>query len=817
MTFAVLMTNITSIEAQTSQITTYVYLSVVPSPVGVGQQVIVTTWIAPYPTSYADDAFHGVTVTITKPDGTSETRGPFNLLVVENSQHWFAYTPTTVGNYTFKASYPGETRPAGQFSSAESPTTTLAVQQEPIQYYQDTPLPTNYWTRPINAQNRLWASIAGDWLMPAYSLTYRSVDGVSYGALNPYSEAPLAPHVMWTNEITSGGLVGGDLGDLGYFSGPSYSSLFSPPIIMNGKIYYSKSPGIACVDLRTGKELWRNTAISGLVCGQVYNAQKYSYTTAGCLSYLWTNSWQRYNAFDGSFSGNFTNYPTSLSRPIFSDDGSMLVHVIGRGWLALWNSSAAGSGTNREWSRGLQWNVTIDNLVVPTSLYATLNITSSPAPRIYSVWGNVLIGRVTRGGPGYNVIYDAGYDVTTGRQLWVNNYTSSLLTLEAPTYWQAVGDGVFAQFIAATRRWNGYDVNTGKLLWVSDPQDYPWGLHEAYYPTIAYGKLISLSYDGNVYAFDVKTGKQVWKFSSGNSGLETSTGTYPFFYGPIIANGVIFVGNGYETPFQPLPRGARVFALDASTGEEIWNMEGMIQLRAIAEGYLLGINTYDSQLYCVGKGPSKTTVTAPQVGVTTSTPITIAGTVTDISAGSQQNAVAANFPNGLPCVSDESEGAWMSYVYQQQPKPANATGVTVFLQALKSDGTIIDIWHAQSDSLGHYEYTWTPPDTGTYKIIATFEGSGAYWPSSDECAISVGPTPSAINVPSASDVANQVVSQLPTEAPYPTAPSASEIANQVVSKIPSPVDNTMILIAAVAIAIIIGIVNLALLIRKKPT
>ena len=74
-------------------------------------------------------------------------------------------------------------------------------------------------------------------------------------------------------------------------------------------------------------------------------------------------------------------------------------------------------------------------------------------------------------------------------------------------------------------------------------------------------------------------------------------------------------------------------------------------------------------------GPSKTTVNAPQVGVTTATPVTITGTVTDISAGAQQKAVAANYPNGLPCVSDASMTQFMEAVYEQQPMPTNITGV----------------------------------------------------------------------------------------------------------------------------------------------
>jgi len=827
MTFSALMAGINYTEAQTTAIQTFLYLSVSPNPVGVGQQIVVQTWITPYnPYSYIN-RFHGITLTITKPDGTRETKGPFDLDV--NQQNWQTYTPNALGNYTFKATYSGEILGPGQFLQSESPTTRLVVQQEPIQPYQDTPLPTNYWTRPINGQNRFWTSISGDWLMTAYNLTYTTAAGVSVGAFNPYSQAPKAPHVMWTREIMTGGLVGGDQGANFYYSGPSYSSQFSPPIVMDGKLYYNinsraQITGFICVDLRTGQEIWENNDGKSLACGQEWNAQKYGYTTAGVMPYLWTTTWEGYDPATGKLMFNFTNYATytsSLSRPIFSDDGSMLVYTIGRSWLAMWNSSRVSpSKGTYDWSKGLQWNVTIADLRIPTSLYPILNISSSRAPSILSAWGNVLIGSVRMGSPGYNVVYDMGYDLTTGQELWISNYTQSILDLGGPTYWHAIGDGVHAEFIPAQMRWNGYDVNTGKLLWVSDPQDYPWGVHESYYPTIAYGKLYSLSYDGCIHAFDVKTGKEVWKFSSGNSGIETPSGTYPFFYGPIIADGVIFASNGYETPYPPLVRGAKVFAVDASTGEELWNMNGMMYLRAIADGYLLGVNVYDSQLYCIGKGPSRTTVTAPQVGVTTSTPVTIAGTVTDICAGSQQNAVAANFPNGLPCVSDESQGAWMSYVYEQQPKPTNASGVTVFLQAIQSDGTVMDIWHAKSDTMGHYEYTWTPPDAGTYKIVATFEGSESYWRSSGECGLSVGPAATTINVPSANDVAGAVVGQLPaTATPVPTAPSANDVANQVVSQLLAvpAADNTLLIAvaAAVVVAILIGVVNLVLQVRKK--
>ena len=79
------------------------------------------------------------------------------------------------------------------------------------------------------------------------------------------------------------------------------------------------------------------------------------------------------------------------------------------------------------------------------------------------------------------------------------------------------------------------------------------------------------------------------------------------------------------------------------------------------------LNAYDNQIYAYSMGPSKVTVNAPSVGVTTKTPITITGTITDISAGSSQQAVAANFPNGLPCISDESMSPFMKSVYNSNP------------------------------------------------------------------------------------------------------------------------------------------------------
>jgi hypothetical protein len=139
-----------------------------------------------------------------------------------------------------------------------------------------------------------------------------------------------------------------------------------------------------------------------------------------------------------------------------------------------------------------------------------------------------------------------------------------------------------------------------------------------------------------------------------------------------------------------------------------------------------------TKFYAFAKGPSKLTVTAPSVGVTTATPITISGTVTDISAGSQQPAVALNFPNGLPCISDASMSAWMEYVYEQQPRPTNATGVPITINVHDANGNYRTIGTTTSDGSGIFSYTWTPDIAGDYTVVANFAGTESYYPSSAE-------------------------------------------------------------------------------------
>ncbi len=768
LTFSSQIVSIPSVKA--ADIKTYAYLSVTPNPTGVNQYVVVVVWVEPLQPTAAD-VFHGFVVTITHPDGTTETKGPLSTTVVGST--YFTYTPTQVGSYTLKLTYPGETfaSTGDNYMSSTSPVTTLQVQQQPIPPYPTVPTPTDYWTRPINAQNRNWASISGDWLLRCYNATYSLSTSDAGIGFNPYSQAARSAHVAWTKELALGGTVGGVIGDTSFYTGLTYEEKLAPPIIMDGKLYYNiypsdfgsaagvqgNLPGFVCVDLRTGQELWRN------MDGTIDAGQEYDYVSgnqAGVLPYLWDLAmpgtfssmmgliprlqYKMYDANTGTLIATFQHaMPAGNSPPVAGlvlssmvvegNDGTIYIYTLDglNNWLAMWNSTKAlqgagliqvfptGEGFLRnkpgtyEWALGLQWNVT-----VPARQVTALGVgTIGPSFFVGGVTGNVLLATV---GTFSKFYYHVGYDMNTGHELWVRNATLSSI-------FHATGEGVFAIFDTATMTWDGYDANTGNQLWVSDAADYPFGTYSNA-AAIAYGKLYTISYDGCVHAYDIKTGKQVWKFYSGDDKYgETPYGHYPFYYGPIIADGVVYAGNGEHSPSEPLERGERLFAIDANTGEGLWNITGMMVIQAIADGYLVGYNGYDNLIYCFGKSPSATTVQAPLTAVTQGSSLVIQGTVTDQSPSQP----------GTPAISDKDMGPWMEYLKMQQPMPTSATGVPVTLYATGPDGKEVQIGQVTSDISGHFGFMWTPPGQGVYKIAATFPGSDSYGSSYAETSVGV--------------------------------------------------------------------------------
>jgi outer membrane protein assembly factor BamB len=796
-------------QAQNITTPTYAQLSVNPNPVGVNQMTNVIVWVQPIPPG-SGEVFFGFEVTITKPDGTTETLGPVDSWPI--GAMFFPYTPTMTGEYTFQFSYPGQTfeSEGEDYQPATTPVTTLVVQQDPVLGMPTTPLP-EYLDDIVNTENREWSGIVGSWMMTYYNSTYTGY-GDSGGGFNPYTTAPRSPHIRWTIPATTGGLAGGNYGSDGVYSGLSYSSFGNPPIIMHNRLFVNTNPtlghfrstageGFACYDLQTGEELWRRDD-GGITHGQHYRA--FSPSRLGIHSFLWdlnsgNNRWEVYDPFDGALEMVFENVTKTGTNwwwedaVVYGPNGDLYVYILDgeANELTMWNSTKAfwGNGIHRigsdgvekfswssqgfaseveistlyNWEKGIEWTVTIPDR----------NVGWHTPYSIFGIADGVIIAK--SGTAGNYIDFDIAYDMETGQEIWVHDKGEAI-----QSFLNSMGEGVTAAWDYSTRKWTAFNVHTGAKLWETPQADYPWGTYANYGSTIAYGHLFSGNFDGHLYAYDLDTGEITWKFYSGDSGIETVMGTWPMWQGPLVADGVVFCGTGEETPTQPLTKGNRVFAVDVETGNEIWNIAGYMSLKAVAEGVLIGYNGYDSQIYCFGKGPSATTVTAPKVAVTLGDPVVIEGTVTDQSAGQPDT----------PCISDEDMGDWMEYMHMQKQMPSNAKGVEVTIDIIDDNGNYRNIGTATSNIAGKYSLVWEPDIYGEYTIIATFAGSESYASSFDM---------TTMFVQESTQPSTPIEPEEPTEPEEPAAPLIStEIA----------------IIAAVAV---IGIVGVAAyyLIRKR--
>ena len=355
--------------------------------------------------------------------------------------------------------------------------------------------------------------------------------------------------------------------------------------------------------------------------------------------------------------------------------------------------------------------------------------------------------------------------------------------------------GTFVTEDKETLELNGFDLNTGNHLWTADTLVVEWDTLRR--DTLnAYGNLYCAGYDGIVYCYDDVTGDLLWTYGNGGVGNSTSSGSdtvyghYPVFI-DVIADGKVYIGTTEHSPDQPLYKGGLYACMNATTGEEIWTLTGMGsgmyvgQNDVVADGYFVFLNIYDMQIYSLGTGASKLTVEAPLAAITQGQSLIIRGTITDIAAGTQKEEQLARFPNGVPCVSDESMREWMEYVYQQQNKPLDTTGVEINLAVIDSNGNYRTIGTAVSDANGFYSLKWTPDISGEYRVIATFAGTNAYYGSSAETSFAVD------------EVA---ATQAPTEAPL------QSMADQYL--LPG--------IAAIIVVLAVGFAITILMLRKRP-
>jgi PQQ-like domain len=797
-------------------IVTYSFISVSPNPIGVGQQVAVNFFVnIPPPTASAQygDRWGNMTVKVTKPDGTTQTLGPFTSDATGGT--YTTFTPTTTGIYNFQmffggqvlagANLPPGTPPSDwvgdYFMPSQSGVYPLTVQEEQITAPPAVPLPTQYWTRPIYGENNEWYQLAGNWLGLGQSTFASTGMYNTTGNYNPYTKAPNTAHILWTKPEAFGGMIGGEYGNsqtANYYSTSQYEPKFAP-IIMQGILYYTVYPGAstypegwAAVDLRTGKTIWTKTDAEVnnevLRCGQIINM--ITPNQFGGLAYLWSipssgaglfgspTYMAMYDAMTGQWILNITG---ARAMTLISDDnGDLIGYYVNTtinfatgevsASLSLWNATrcinlavanyGGGAPVPDQWmwrppfgqqldfELGVQWSVPLPATDTAGNPLDYINTAFGfPLPSYYlgiaAVQSNVVLmtGADYADFAGLYVsgwMEEAGFSAIDGHLLWgpVNRTQVPYAIVYTGDVWS--GSGAYVELTESTLSINGYSLTTGEKLW--GPTTLP---NASAFSTlganaiVADGYIYIWLYGGDVYAYNILTGAMRWEYHTPAAGYESPYGRnsiWTFTVGSI-ADGKLFVPEGHMYS-PPLFHKAQQLALNLTTGEVVWSIDAFDVTSApgISDGVMVTLNAYDNQIYGYGKGPSKLTVATSGVGQVASTPVVISGTISDISAGSEQQAVAANFPNGLPCVSDESMTDWMKYVYMQQPFPTTVTGVPVTINVFDANNNYRTIGTTVSDGSGFFSLTWTPDIPGKYTVVALFDGSESYYPSNAEAA-----------------------------------------------------------------------------------
>jgi outer membrane protein assembly factor BamB len=753
------------------EVDTFAWVWVSPNPAQVNTTVLVTIQIDkcnPLALGVTGgEHFKGVTLKITKPDHSIETKGPFTLFAM--SGYFITFKPDQIGTYTFQAFFPGQwanttatyvpyvTNPYAPstnyfFKPCSSSPKELVVQAEPISKYPDVPLPTDYWTRPINAENKGWWQVADNWLMQGYDYHDRRFPG--YTAVAPYTSGPESAHVLWKRPLWFGGIAGGQFGDKSFYTGLSYEQPYIPLIIQGRIIYVEHDPadetniiGTRCLDLYTGEEIWFLPRVN-IAFVQLYDIENPN--EHGLIAHLWEISGPSmnttakiYDAFTGTYQFTIKNiiwgggFGTTYSKRGDILSWSILGSRPNRR-LILWNSSKAIHETFK-WM-GFEVGTIYDPLmgrVVDGLLGVQLNVSIPDIPGIIK-WINledsVIITHNIDPSTYPFTITQAAFNPWTGECLWVKNRTNlyghySITRL--PYSPRACREGIYVMLDDSKGQLHAYSVKTGEELWVSDPIKEDWAYFDQVID-IAYGKVYLAGYSGHVRAYDAKTGKLVWDYYFGNSSYETAYGTWPVYNGFTIADHKIYVSNDEHSPDSVLWRGGRLVCLNTDSGDLVWSMHGWFRIPAISDGYLTAVNSLDGQIYTFGKGPSSTTIEAPSVVATLGSTIVIKGKVLDESPGQPST----------PCVAKESMSAWMEYLHMQKPIPAEVKGVPVDLYAIYPDGTYNYIGTAETNPFagGSYGFAWKPLMEGTYTIIAIFKGDESYGSSSAGTIIHVTAT-----------------------------------------------------------------------------
>jgi hypothetical protein len=760
LSFVVSMIAVPSANAQTNGRMRHPFIDLIPNVVGVGQAALVNFGAIEQLSGVADG--WNVTLTYVGPDGKSVSKDYMTFSTGTRGQY---FTFTEPGNYTFSMVMEAVRFGGTNYTECRSENVTLEVREDYWKmWYPGHSMPAEYWTRPVDSQLREWYSIMGSWVNVGKQLNVYS----------PYNDGPETGHILWSMPMgdSLGGLGGGEYGvDVGMQTGDAYEGKFVNSVVVCGNLYYNRyvsgnpTQEIVAVDLHTGKILWErsyNFGGSRIARGQVLHFDNYN--SRGVFAYIWMvsgSNWFALDAANGDLMYNMTNVPSGTV--FYGPSGEMLIYSVaeygGTLYLQQWNSThvvnkpGVLSSTGDAWgsrTRGATYNTGGANagqsgydINVSTGVTGAANsignlLTAFPCDRV--IYGNYSVNGVTLTGISLDS-ENRGY-VYFNKQTW-----------KAPDDWKdCTTSGTQSGFTAFSAEDKvimlrikemlvdyAFSAETGKYMWETEPGVYAdaWsGATAQSQPEkfFAYGKYYSAGPAGVITCHDAKNGTLIWEYQNVDQYTESYLRENWWSIICAITDGKIYIGNREHSPLEPKPRGAPFLCLDAETGDLIWEIDGAFRQtmwggRAVmGDSIIATMDTYDQQIYAIGKGPSELSVSVSNPIATAGVPVMISGTVMDVSPGTKSADAQLRFPKGVPAVSDASQSEWMLYVYKAMQPSHDITGIDISVYAYDTaTEEVIPIGTAQSDSSGRYAITWTPTKAGTYDVYAYFEGTGAFY------------------------------------------------------------------------------------------